>query len=146
VRSKLGLALIAAPILYGCGSSSLSTTQLRSQATGICAGTQALTAGIPAPATPAAGASFLKRGIRELEPELARLQRLHAPSDLAATYGSSLQAFSQELRVLRTTVRNLDSGADPVIAIKTLEQQLAPIEAQANSAWRTLQIPACASQ
>lgn len=130
----------------GCGSGSLSGTQLRSQATRACQTADGQTDRIPTPTSPDGGVAFLKRGIAALAPELVRLRALRPPSDLAQVYSTAISASSDELRALRATVRGLEADGDPVIAIKTLEQKLAPMESQASGAWQALEVPACVNR
>jgi hypothetical protein len=149
MRRRAGLsplAALAAAALVGCGSTPLSTTQLRNQATHVCIVAGKVTDRIPAPSSPAGGAAFLARGAAVLGPELQALRALKPPSDLAQVYTTSLSAFTHKLDALAATIHNLNAGGDPVIAIKTLEQRLEPIEVQENTAWQTLQIPACVNR
>jgi hypothetical protein len=54
-----------------------------------------------------------------------------------------VEATSAELTALRSTLKGLKAGNDPVVAIKTLQQQLAPAEMKASIAWSALELPAC---
>jgi hypothetical protein len=139
------LAATIALMLAACGSSSsgLTDSQLRTRATRICGLAARRTDRIATPAEPRQGAAFINHGIAALAPELAALRRLGAPSDMAGDYRDALDATSAELTALRSTVKGLKAGNDPVVAIKTLEQQLKPAEAKASLAWATLDLPAC---
>ncbi len=53
-------------------------------------------------------------------------------------------ATEQELKVLQSTLKGLKAGNDPIVAFKTLQTQLAPLEKEAGAAWQALRIPACA--
>ncbi|MGI8904203.1 MAG: hypothetical protein ACR2IP_11240 [Solirubrobacteraceae bacterium] len=139
-------ALLAALVIGGCGSTSLSTRQFRAGASRACLAAARQAERVPTPGSPAGGAAFLKGGIAALRPELAMLRRLRAPRDLARDYGSALAAISSELDALVATARALDRGDDPVIAIKMLQQRLAPIESAQDGAMRTLEIPACVNR
>ncbi|MGI8429550.1 MAG: hypothetical protein ACR2OB_09665 [Solirubrobacteraceae bacterium] len=139
-------AAFALLAICGCGGTLLATTQLRAQAAGICAATQARTDRIRAPGTPAGAAVFIKQGTGFLSGELARLRTLQAASDLSGAYRTALSAFSRKLDALRDGARALGRGGDPLIAVKTLEQRLVPIEAQEDHAWRMLGIPACVNR
>jgi hypothetical protein len=130
----------------GCGSSSLSGPQLRARAARVCGRARVATNRIPTPDLPSAGVRFLSRGIATLAPELAALTRLRPGGDAAKVYSSALAASRQELGALRFTLRGLHAGNDPVVAIKTLQQRLAPLESQANDAWGALGIEACATR
>ena len=55
-------------------------------------------------------------------------------------------AMQGELAALRSSLKGLRAGNDPVVAIKTLQQQLIALEQRANGAWRTLKVPACVSR
>ncbi len=139
VALVLGLTLVAA----GCGSSSLSVQQLRTGATRACTVARQRLSQIPTPALPRGGSAFLKRGIATLRPELAELERLHPGGELAAQYDRARTATERELAALRSSLKGLRAGNDPVVAIKTLQQQLVPLELRAASAWRALGIDAC---
>jgi hypothetical protein len=140
------VASVVALAVAGCGGSSESMTRLRAQAGSVC--TRALDAGalIRSPAVPASTAAFLRRGIAVLRPELAGLQRLRPPSDQADEYTEAVDELDRELTFLASTVHDLDRGADPVRAIKTLQRRLAPVEAREDAAWRTLDVPACVNR
>lgn len=135
------LGALVALAVAGCGSSSLSASQLRARATPICKLAARQLSAIPAPALPSGGARFLSQGIAALAPELSRLRALHSTGDRDA-----LAATTAELGALRSTLRGLRAGNDPVVAIKTLQQQLSPLEARADGDWRALGVLACVSR
>ena len=64
---------------------------------------------------------------------------------LQKTYARALAATKQELGALESAVKGLKAGNDPVVAIKTLEQQLLPLEQRAASAWTAVGVPACST-
>lgn len=130
-------------VLAGCGSSQLSASDLRTEATRVCVTASQATSRIPNPKSPTDANAFLEQGIAVLRPELAGLKALSPPSDLAQVYGISLHAFSRKLGALDATVRGLDSGADPVTAVQSLQKRLTPLESEEDGAWTALQIPAC---
>jgi hypothetical protein len=144
MKRTAGLGALLALALAGCGgTTSLSEKQLQTRATKLCA-TAARRAGrITTPRDEAEGADFLSRGIAALKPELAGLRALHAPDDVADVYAATVKAFSKQLDELEKTVHKLHSGEDPVVAWKTLQTKLAPLEATEDGAWRTLGVPAC---
>jgi hypothetical protein len=109
----------------------------------VCAGTGQRLARVDTPRSEAGGKAFLEHGVAALEPELGRLRALHAPSEAADAYRAAVGALAGELRALKGAVHALDRQQDPVIAFKTLQQRLGPLEARANDAWRALQMPAC---
>jgi hypothetical protein len=127
----------------GCGSSQLSASDLRTNAMRLCATANQATGRIPSPKSPAGAGTFLKQGIAVMRPELASLEALSPPSDLAQVYGISTHAFAGKLHALDAAVRRLDRGADPVPAVQSLQRRLAPLESEENGAWQALQIPAC---
>ncbi|HTT31012.1 MAG TPA: hypothetical protein VMG37_21540 [Solirubrobacteraceae bacterium] len=139
----LSLAVLAFA-LTGCGTSSPSLGRLRRQATRICQLTLASSDRIAPPALPSDTAPFLRRGASALSIELSELRTLKAPAANEAPYSAALAAQSRQLTLLDGTIRDLDRGADPVSAIKTLQRRLAPTESAEDAAWRTLDIPACA--
>lgn len=144
-----GLALVAmlvALAMGGCGSSSLTSSQLRMRASGICAAARGQAERIPTPASPARGEAFLDHGIAVLRPELASLRALRAPSDLGPIYATAVRSYSEEARVISATARELGVGADPVAAIKGLQLRLAPLESQGEGAWQALGITACTNR
>jgi hypothetical protein len=137
----LALALAAT----GCGGSrSVSARQLRAGAARVCTvATQRLNS-IPTPQVPSEGTAFLRRGIAALRPELAALAAMHPGGELGVHFHKALNATRQELTVLKSSLKGLKAGNDPIVAIKTLQAQLAPLETQARAAWRTLDVPDCA--
>ncbi len=136
-------AAVLALLVAGCGSQPLSSTDLSRQATRLCQLAGAQTDRIPTPSAPAGSAAYLRQGIAVLKPELAQLRALRPPDDVADVYTVSLSSFAKKLSYLNETLHDLDGGEDPVIAMKTLQVDLAPIEKQENGAWQTLQITAC---
>ena len=144
--TRLAATVGAALALAACGSTPLSVTQLRSSATRICQLAVKQGNRIAAPASPAASASFLRRGVPILTRELASLRALQPPSALSGDYRSALSAFSQQLTLIQAAVRRLDAGADPVITFKLLQSQLAPIESRGAAAWQALGVPSCVNQ
>jgi hypothetical protein len=142
-------AVVVAVGLGGCGGGSskeLSDRQLELQATRGCTVANRRTERIHTPTAPAGGEAFLTKGIAVLAPEYRQLQALRPPSDLAQVYTISLNAFGGKLAAIRAAVHNLDRGEDPVIAMKTLQQQLAPLESSEDGAWQALQVPACVTR
>jgi len=137
----VALALTAA----GCGgSSSMSETVLRAQASRVCAvATQRLNS-IPTPRVPSAGQSFLRRGIAALRPELTALSAIHPGGELGVHFRAARGATEQELKVLESSLKGLKAGNDPIVTFKTLQTQVAPLEKQASTAWRALGVRACA--
>jgi hypothetical protein len=136
----------AALAVVGCGAPSATLISLRTQATRVCDRAQARGAEIKPPAVPAQTAAFLHRGIGVLGPELAGLRALRVPREQSGTYSAALGSMARELAILSGTAHTLDRGADPLTAIKPLQQRLAPVEAAADAAWRTLGVPACVSR
>jgi hypothetical protein len=151
LRAQLGLlpapvlpALVsAALVLAGCGSGALSISELRTDATRICLRAGEQTGALGPPSNPAVAASFLSRGIAVLRPELRALRALRPPGSGAEAYAHALSAFAGEVNALATAIAGLRGGADPVLAIQSLQRRLAPLEAAADGAWRLLRIPAC---
>lgn len=145
-RAGAVLAIVAALAIAACGGSRTSLDGLRAAATRICLQAGAQTDRIPPPRVPADTADFLRLGVAELTPELARLRALRPPAGDAGDYSAALSAFARELGILRTTSAGLDRGDDPVSTIKTLQKRLAPVESDEDAAWRELQVPACLSR
>jgi len=146
VRRPAALAAVATalvPALAGCGSSSVSAHQLRTGAARACTVAGRRLSRIPAPHDAAGAAAFLHAGITALGPELMALDRLSPTPQLAAPYGRARSATERELAALHSTLHRLSAGEDPVVAIKTLQQELAPLERQASAAWRALGVPGC---
>jgi hypothetical protein len=143
-RRAVAPALAAALAAAGCGGShSMSPQQLRTRAAQACtAATQRLDR-IPTPKLPSQGAAFVRRGAAALRPELAGLNALHPEGELGERFGRARTATAQELTALESSLKGLKAGNDPVVTIKTLQAQLAPIEKRASAAWLALKIPAC---
>jgi hypothetical protein len=134
--------LLAALTLASCGSTGLSAGQLRASANLVCGAATRRAATIALPEVPSAGRRFLSRGIAVLAPEVTELRELKA----TGTFRNAVTATSAELAALRFTLKGLRAGNDAVVAIKTLQQELLPLETKANRAWQTLGIRACLSR
>jgi hypothetical protein len=146
-RCRIVIGAAAALAAAGCGSTATpSLIQLRTQATRICSTASRQIGRIATPPSGAAGEVFLDRGIAVLAPEHQALQRLGAPSEAADVYRTALGALGRELSAMRDATHALDRQENPVIAFKTLQHRLAPLETQADDAWQALQIPTCASR
>jgi hypothetical protein len=136
----LALALAAA----GCGGSgSMSAHHLRTGATRACAVATQRLDDIPTPELPSDGVAFLRRGIAALRPELTALAVLHPDGELGEQFNRARTATDQELKALQSSLKGLKAGDDPVVAVKTLQAQLVPLERRATAAWLALKIPAC---
>jgi hypothetical protein len=133
----------AAVLLVGCGSSTLSSSQLRRKAGHVCQAAQQRSETIPAPAHPENGARFVAQGIAALGPQVAALRRLKPPDELADDYAAALRATDRELAALRAAERGLRAGDDPVAEIRTLQRRLDPAEDAAAGAWHAVGVPAC---
>jgi hypothetical protein len=144
VKRLAGLLAVLGLALTACGSSTLSADQLRSGATEACNLARRSTDGIPTPSEPSEGVSFLSRGITALAPLQATLTKLRPPSDLAGDYRTAVRASATELAALRFALRGLKTGNDPIVALKTLQARLGPVESRGDAAWHSLKIPACA--
>ena len=88
----------------------------------------------------------MNSGIAALKPELAQLRQLQAAGDAADVWRTALRALSDQLAALQSTASQIKGGADPVVATKSLQRTLAPLDSEANGAWQALQIPACQNQ
>jgi hypothetical protein len=141
--AALAVAGCGAAMLAGCGTATLSGGQLRTRAAQICTIASSEFARIPNATSPGRARAFVRAGIAVIAPEQAELRRLTPPSELAALWGHALDLGERELAALRQTARELGTAADPVTAVRTLEQRLAPLEAAATSAWQALAVPAC---
>jgi hypothetical protein len=139
------LAALAA-LVAGCGSSSLSASQLRSQAAQVCEQAGQQTGNIKDPTRLSGGVIFLRRGIAVLSPELHQLQKLTPSPASERSYSAALGAFSEELHDLTTTVHGLAKGEDPVDSMQSLEDHLEPLQTREDVAWRALGISACIAQ
>ena len=142
-------AILASVVMLaaaGCGNASHSVSSLRAHAARVCVRALAQDARIAPPPVPARTAAFLRRGIVVLRGELAGLRALPVPKAQAGAYSVALGSLSRELVILASTAHDLDRGADPLTTIKTLQHRLAPVEADNDAAWRTLDVPACANR
>jgi hypothetical protein len=148
VRRRLATGAVAAVavIVLGCGSQPLTDSQLHSVATRLCSTATAQTDRIATPASPAETEAFLQRGIAAFTPALSGLRQLRPPSEVADVYSASVKAFGQKLSYLKDAEAALRKGEDPVIALKTLQHELTPLESQENGGWEALQLPACLSR
>jgi outer membrane murein-binding lipoprotein Lpp len=139
-------AAITALLAAGCGSSSPSQTQLRTQAATICAHADRVISRIATPAAGAGGEAFLRRGVSALKPELQQLRQLKPPDDAADVWSTATRTVSAQLSAIESTANQIRQGADTTLAYKSLQRTLAPLETQANNAWSALEIPACQNQ
>jgi hypothetical protein len=140
-RSAAALAITL--VLAGCGSTVLSSPQLRSDATRICTVTRRRTDRIPVPSEPAGGTSFLHRGVASLKPELTALRGLQPPKAATAEYRMAVESIAQELQMLEAALANVQHGGDPLKIFPSISGRLEPLEVRANGVWTALQIPAC---
>jgi hypothetical protein len=144
---RIGSLILLAALAAGCGgSSTLSSNELLARATRVCRLAAAQTARIPTPSTPDGTTLYLQRGIAVMKPELDQLRSLRPPDDVADVYRVSMTTFARKLSYLSDTVHDLAGGEDPVIAMRTLQKYLAPVESQEDGAWQALQIPACVNR
>ncbi|HEY3727332.1 MAG TPA: hypothetical protein VGL51_09175 [Solirubrobacteraceae bacterium] len=140
------LAAMLALGLAGCGGSSLSSRQVRSAAGRICDTAADKADSLATPKSPKEAVRFLRGGVSALTPELKALRTLRPPSDLADHYRLAIDATAAEIRELRSAIRGLKAGNDPVVETKTLQQKLAPLEARVDSAWESIDIHRCTSR
>ena len=80
-----------------------------------------------------------------LAPQVTALHGLRPSSDLQQQYTTAIRATDRELVLLRRALRGLRAGNDPVVAIKTLQDDLDPAEDAAARAWHAIEVPACTS-
>jgi hypothetical protein len=73
------------------------------------------------------------------------LRKLAPPHRLAEAYRAALADANQQLDALIATDHNLQSGGDPVVAIKQLDIELAAINLRDHAAWTIVGVPACAN-
>ncbi len=143
LRGVGSVAGLCAALIAGCGNSTLSTGELRSDAGAICRSASTRLAGVGTPGTPAAAQRFLHQGLLALTPPLAQLRALHASGRAGQELNGALGAFERKLVQLRGAEGEITRGADPVLAIRTLQQRITPIVAEENGHWRALGISAC---
>jgi hypothetical protein len=132
-----------AVVLAGCGSSEPSDVQLRNHANAICAAANRKASAISSPSSPDGVPAFLANGATVFSAELERLRALRPPSDIKDVYEASITALAKKVDELELTARRIHSGQDPVVAMKTLQEHLAPLESDEDHAWSALQVSAC---
>ena len=144
-RRALGVAIALSVgvvvVVAGCGAG-LTAAQVRNRATQTCERAAYRSAAIRLPGTPSGGRRFLGQGIAMLAYETRALRSLGDHGSIHV----AVSAMAAELAALRSSLKGLRAGNDPVVAFKTLQQQLAGPELRANTAWRTLRVPACVSR
>ncbi len=145
LRGSGPAAALFAALVAGCGSSTLSTRDLRTAASTICRSASTSLARVGDPASPAQAGRFLQRGVLILTPELAQLRTLHASGRAGQELDAAVQAFERKLTQVQDAERALGGGEDPLIAFRTLQQQIAPTVAEENRHWQALGIPDCLS-
>lgn len=139
------LTVVSVLAVSACGSTPLSVSQLRSDATRICQAAAGRGERLPSATSPAGAAAFLRSSAPILRQQLDNLRALTPPSQLAKTYNSAVAELAEQVRLLSATVKRLAAGADPLAAIRSLQQQLSPSEARGDAGWQQLGIPACAT-
>ena len=87
--------------------------------------------------------TFLQRGVAVFTPELRQLRGLRAPSELASTYSTAMNALARKLTAVNAAITGINKGADPLDTLRTLERRLSPIESREDAAWHALGVPAC---
>jgi hypothetical protein len=142
-RRTIALLALAAPVVSACGTTTLSVAQLRTQATAICIRAEHRLQAIGAPASQSQAREFLQSGTEALAPEVDQLRSLTGSGDAGKVYAAAVSAVTGELAALRGAVRSLDRGGQTVSVLRSVQERLAPLENQADGAWRALQIPAC---
>jgi hypothetical protein len=146
MRTRWLPGLVVGLLVAGCGgSSSTSATQLRTQANRVCAATNRRALRIVRSSSAAQPERFLERGLVALRSEYRQLSAIPAPGDSGAVYSSALTALSGETATIAHTITALEHQGDPLIAFRALQARLSPLEREANSAWSSLGISACAS-
>jgi hypothetical protein len=143
--ARLVAITFGAVLLAGCGSSTLTSGELRIRATRLCTTAVLRSNEIVLPASTSGGAAFLAHGITIFRPELAALRKLAPPRNLADRYRVALADAAQQLDALVATDHNLRHGDDPVVAIRQLNLELGPIDARDTASWRAVGAPACAN-
>jgi len=138
--------VIVAVALVGCGSAPLSLIQLRNRAGAICRAADRRLEVIRPPVAPAGTRSFLAAGLAAMTPEVRRLGRLSAPTEVRDVYQDAVQSMTAEVSALRGAVAALHGGAGSVSTVKALQRRLGPLENQADGAWQALEVPACVSR
>jgi len=138
-------ALALVLVVAGCGGSSdTSARQLRNGAGHACTVAAQRLNAIPTPQVPSQGASFLRGGIAALQSEITELSSMHPGGTAGVHFRAARTATEHEVKALQSSLKGLKAGNDPIVAIKTLQTQLAPLEKEAKVAWQALSIPACA--
>ena len=140
-------AVAVAAGLAGCGSGSLSDTQLRARAERICQAAQRRTSRVASPTAPTAAqaTAFLAGGVAALAPAQRALSRLHPPPDARAALRSGVGALGDELEALRASLQDVRAGRNPVAAIRELQRHLHGPERRAARAFETLGARDCAA-
>jgi hypothetical protein len=139
----VALAAVLALPLGACGDDSLTASQLRAQASAICARTAAATDRIALPSTPDEGGGFLAQGVARLRPAAEQLRALKAPKRLRTRYDRAAQLAGQEVALIARHERAIAAGEDVIDTFRRLQAALDPLTQEENAYWRGLAIPAC---
>lgn len=147
-RSGILLTILplAALALAGCGETSLTASQLRTQATKICTRASARTDRIALPSGSEQGERFLREGIAVLRPAAQALQALKPPSDLRESYAQAVQLNAQALALIERHERAIARGEDAAGEFRALQAALDRVIPIERSTWQALQIPACVAR
>jgi hypothetical protein len=135
--------LLVVLALGGCGETSLTASQLRTQATNICTRASARTDRIALPSGPDQGGRFLRAGIAALRPAAHALQRLDPPSDLRESYAQAVQLDAKALALIERHERAIAHGEDAAAEFRALQAELDRVIPIERSTWQALQITAC---
>ena len=112
----------------GAGGSSLTAAPAGARATQICNVAARRMNAIPTPGRPAKARQFVSRAHRRSSRELTARAITRPSSFHDAAGGQGGRAG----RCCARRLKGLQAGNDPVVAIKTLQQQLEPVEARAD--------------
>ncbi len=140
------VAGLAAAAISGCGGTTLSLHDLRTQASAICQTAARRTGRIPTPAGPAGTLRFLTVGSGVLSGELASLRTLTPGAPQASAYRTATGALESSIELVRRARAAIVHGSDPATALRALQSRLTPVETLGDGAWRSLGIPVCVSR
>jgi hypothetical protein len=140
------LLAVLALVLAGCGTTTLTAAQMRTQAGRICAHAAERAARIPAPATPDASERFLRAGLGAMRPAAEGLRALKPPDEMRESYGQAVALNAKALASVARQEHAIARGEDAPTAFRRLQAELDPIVRVEDATWRALQIPACVTR
>jgi len=142
-------ALAAAVTLAACGGDdALSPADYRAEAKTICEQADKATEAVQTPTKPTAEAisTYFRELLKPNEQATSRFAELAPPAELKSAHDEILQVNRAGATVVRTVIRDVDGGKDPVTVLQSATTELRTLNSRAQAAAGKLGVPACADE